>query len=247
MKNLIIFDLDGTLAESKNQISDEMMGLLSKLLEKYAVAIISGGAFPQFEKQILSNLLLEDEQLKRLFLFPTCATSFYQWDKDWYKVYAENLTEEEKKRVFKAFETCFQQVGFQIPKQLLYGDILEDRGSQITFSALGQLAPLHLKKRWDPYHVKRLDMIEILRDFLPEFEIRTGGTTSIDITHKDIDKAYGIRQIEKYLKFSRDEMLFIGDALFKGGNDYPVKQMGVECRETEGPEYTKNIIQQLLS
>ncbi len=69
---LIAFDLDGTLAESKEPIDQEMVGLLLSLLERFNVAIISGGDFPQFEKQVLS-FLGNSPELHRLHLYPTCG------------------------------------------------------------------------------------------------------------------------------------------------------------------------------
>lgn len=244
MKSLLIFDLDGTLAESKCPLTLDMAELLEEALQHFFIAVISGGNYPQFEKQFLSNLPLLDEQLKKLYLFPTCATSFYRYSKSWDKVYSEELTPEQRASIIEAFEKTFEKVGF-IPGPT-YGPIIEDRLTQITFSALGQEAPVHLKKKWDPNHLKRLQMVEVLMNLIPEFEIRTGGSTSIDVTTKGIDKAYGIQQIEKHLGFKRDEMLFIGDALFDGGNDAPVKRTGVECIEVSGPEETMKIIRRLI-
>jgi phosphomannomutase len=247
MKKLIVFDLDGTLAESKSAMSLDMAELLEELLKHFHVAIISGGAYPQFELQFLNSLPLPDELLQKLFLFPTCATSFYQYqDKIWKQMYSEDLSQPEKDKILAAFAKCFETVGFVVPRRPEHGEIIEDRKTQITFSALGQQAPGSLKKKWDPYHLKRLEMIDILRQHIPEFEIRTGGSTSIDVTKKDIDKAYGIRQIEKYLKFKPEEIIFIGDALFDGGNDSPVKYTGVNCIETSGPTDTMRIIKEII-
>lgn len=244
-KKLIIADLDGTLAQSKSAISLEMAELLEELLKKYSVAVISGGAYSQFQRQFLKNLVVLDSYLERLYLFPTCATSFYRFEKEWIKVYSQDLSTEDKDKILKAFSRCFEKVGFSSKKK--YGEIIEDRGSQITFSGLGQEAPIEIKKFWDPKLIKRLEMVNILLEDLPDFDIKIGGTTSIDITHKNIDKAYGITQIEKYLGFNREEMLFIGDSLFKGGNDYAVRSTGVECIETSGPQETQIIIQTLLN
>ena len=244
MKKLIIFDLDGTLAESKCPLSLEMAEILEEALHTFYIAVISGGNYPQFEKQFLGNLPLLDEQLKKLYLFPTCATSFYRYTDKWQQVYSEELTPNQRKKILDSFEKMFQEIGF-VPSNN-YGPVLEDRLTQITFSALGQNAPVHLKKKWDPNHLHRLAMIDVLRKYIPEFEIRTGGSTSIDVTQKDIDKAYGIKQIEKYLGFQKNEMLFIGDALFDGGNDAPVKKSGIDVLETTGPEETLKIIRSLL-
>ena len=56
MKRLIVFDLDGTIAESKSSLDDEMSVLLRDLLSIVKVAVISGGNWPQFEMQLVSNL-----------------------------------------------------------------------------------------------------------------------------------------------------------------------------------------------
>lgn len=223
-----------------------MAELLEEALHLFFIAVISGGNYPQFEKQFLAYLPLLDEQLQKMYLFPTCATSFYRYaNRSWNKVYSEDLTPEQRQKIMNAFEETFREVNF-VPGNS-YGPVLEDRLTQVTFSALGQEAPVHLKKKWDPNHIKRLSMMDVLKNKIPEFEIRTGGSTSIDVTKQGIDKAYGIQQIEKHLGYQKAEMLFIGDALFEGGNDYPVKRTGVECIEVTGPEETKKIIRQLIN
>jgi len=245
-KRLIIFDLDGTLTESKSGIDGEMSDLLTKLLTEKEVAVISGGAYEQFERQLLERISCPKESLRRLYLFPTCSTSFYRYTTGWAKVYEEALLPEEKNKIFQAFEKALTEASFRLPEKT-YGKPIEDRKTQVTYSALGQKAPTEEKRAWDPDNKKRQELKQSLEKYIPEFEIRLGGTTSIDVTRKGIDKAYGISQIGKYLCITRGEMLFIGDALFEGGNDYAVKKTGVECIATTGPECTKGIIRSMLS
>lgn len=243
---LLVFDLDNTLAPSKSEMSWEMAELLEQALQHYSIAVISGGAYSQFQKQFLIRLALPDESLKKLSLFPTCATSFYQWNGDWKQIYALNLSQEEKDKIMEAFQKCFKEVKFEQPYHI-YGEILEDRETQITFSALGQRAPLELKKDWDPHHLKRLAMIDVLKKYIPEFEIRSGGQTSLDVTRKNISKSFGIKQMEKYLGFAQNEMIYLGDALFPGGNDYAVKEeTQVKCVEVNDPDDTMKVIKELL-
>ncbi len=251
-KKLVIFDLDGTLAPSKGPMDSEMSSLLAKLLEKRKVAVISGGSYAQFQKQFLASLDCPGNLLKNLFLFPTCSTSFYRYEEgregfdcEWKQVYREALAEKEKKKILTGFLKTFQEMKYSSPAKT-YGQILEDRGTQITFSALGQEAPLAVKEKWDPKQEKRKVLKQVLEKHLPEFEVRIGGATSIDVTRKGIDKAYGIRQIEKHLKIKNSEMLFIGDALFPGGNDYPVKEAGVQCISVQGVEDCKKVIRKVL-
>src|SRR5664280_2751793 len=232
MKKLIVFDLDGTLAESKASLDAEMAKLLTTLLGIVKVAVISGGDWPQFKKQVLSNLP-HDEHLKNLSLLPTCGTKFYQYIRDWKKIYSEDFTADEKKKIINSLKQALEAAGFKVEK--VWGEQIEDRGSQITYSALGQQAPIEEKKKWDPDFTKRKKIKTLLDKLIPEFSVRLGGTTSVDVTKPGIDKAYGIRKLRDTLGIAIQEMIFIGDALFPGGNDYPAEQAGVVSIRVRNP------------
>jgi phosphomannomutase len=225
VKKLIVFDLDGTLAESKSALDTEMAGLLAGLMTVAKVAVISGGDWPQFDKQLVSNLP-KGQRMENLLLLPTCGTKFFQFDGGWKKLYSEDFSSVEKEKIIASMNRALETAGFKPEKT--WGEIVEDRGSQITFSALGQQAPLVEKEKWDPDFGKRTKITAILDTLIPEFSVRMGGTTSIDITKPGIDKAYGIGKLRDVLGISIDEMIFIGDAIFPGGNDYPPKEMGVD-------------------
>ena len=244
MKRLIVFDLDGTLAESKSPLDTEMSKLLHNLLGIVKVAVISGGNWPQFEKQLLSNLP-HDESLENLSLLPTCGTKFYQYNKDWEKLYSEDFTANEKEKIISSLKKAIDKTGFKVKK--VWGETIEDRGSQITFSALGQEAPIEEKKKWDPDFDKRKQIKAILDKSIPEFSVRLGGTTSVDVTKPGIDKAYGIGKLRDTLGISIQEMIFIGDALFPGGNDYPAKEAGVVSIRVKNPNESKRVIETIIA
>ncbi len=244
MKKLVVYDLDGTLAESKSSLDAEMAGLLHDLLGVVKVAVISGGDWPQFEKQLLSNLP-HDERLLNLSILPTCGTKFYKYTGDWKKIYSEDFTGDEKKKIISSLEKAVAKAGPK-PKKV-WGEVIEDRGSQITFSALGQQAPLEEKNKWDPDYSKRKKIKAILDTFIPEFSVRMDGATSIDVTKPGIDKAYGIRKLRDLLGISLNDMIFIGDALFAGGNDYPAEQAGVVSVPVRGPNETKPVTKAIIA
>lgn len=245
MKQLIVFDLDGTLAESKSAIDAEMSSLLGKLLATLRVAIISGGDFPQFETQLVANLPT-DARLDRLFLLPTCGTKFYRYDgAAWSKLYSEDFSQTEKDRILKALEDAVDASGYKAQKT--WGEAIEDRGSQITYSALGQLAPLEEKKHWDPDFAKRKTIQQRLALTLPDFSVTLGGSTSVDITKPGIDKAYGMRKLRDVLQLTIAHMLFVGDALFPGGNDYPARSTGADCIQVRDPNETKRVIEAVIA
>ena len=244
MKKLVIYDLDGTLAESKSSLDAEMGGILEKLLEVAKVAVISGGDWPQFQKQLLGGLP-GGANLGKLSLLPTCGTRFFRHEKgDWTKVYSEDFAPTETKAIMSAFEKVLK---LETLEHGQWGSLVEDRGSQITYSALGQQAPLEEKKKWDPDFTKRTKIKAELDLLLPDFSVRMGGSTSIDVTKKGIDKAYGIRKLSDILGVHIDEMLFVGDALFPGGNDYPVQEAGVRSIKVRDPEETKRVTEAMVA
>jgi phosphomannomutase len=244
MKKLIVFDLDGTLAESKSPIDAEMSRLLHELLALVKVAVISGGDWPQFEKQVLSHLV-QDGTLGNLSILPTCGTKFFRHQGDWKKLYSEDFTADEREKIISSLQQAVAESGFKVDK--VWGEAIEDRGSQITFSALGQQAPLDEKNKWDPDFAKRKQIKAIVDRLIPGFSVRLGGATSIDVTKPGIDKGYGIRKLRDILGISLQEMIFIGDALFPGGNDYPAKEAGVDSIAVRGPDETKPVTEAIIA
>ena len=242
-KKVVIFDLDGTLSKSKSELDEGMAKLITELLQERYVAVTSGCSFHQFEYQFLHRLP-SMANLSSLFLFPTCSASGYYYDakKDgFYRAYTHLMPKQAIKRILKSFKAVFAEINYSHPKRT-YGPVFENRGSQLTFSALGQEAPLQLKRKWDPAQKKRLMIRRHLKPRLPNFEITIGGTTSIDVTRKGVNKTLCVRKLIERLHVSKKEMLFVGDALFKGGNDYIMKSTGVQCLPVLGPAETKKLV-----
>ncbi len=245
MKQLIVFDLDGTLAESKSSVGPAVAGLIHDLLGIVKVAVISGGNWPQFEEQVLAGLPC-DERLANLSLLPTCGTKFLRYDDGkWAEIYSEDLSPAERRKIISSLEQAFDTAGLTVER--VWGEVVEDRGSQVTFSALGQQAPLDAKTAWDPDFAKRRKIVGILDTLIPEFSVRMGGATSIDVTKPGIDKAYGIRKLRDTLGIPLSDMIFIGDALFPGGNDYPAEEAGVDSIPVKGPEETRLVVQTIIA
>ncbi|APL96376.1 HAD-IIB family hydrolase [Sphingobium indicum] len=245
MKDLIAFDLDGTLAESKQPLGEAMGDALARLLQVAHVAVISGGDWPQFDKQVASRLP-ERADRSRLWLMPTTGTKLYTHrDGQWTPVYAELFEEAQKQAILAAFDASLEATGF-VPEQV-WGERIEDRGSQITFSALGQQAPIHAKEVWDPDFAKRKVIQADLRQRLPGLSINMGGATSIDITREGVDKAYGLKKLRDASGIALEAMMFIGDAIFPGGNDYPAKQLGLDTVRVRDPQETLAVIDAIVA
>jgi phosphomannomutase len=210
------------------------------------VCIISGGRFEQFDSQVLQHLGAAEELLPRLHLMPTCGTRYVGWgDGTWREIYAENLDEDEKSRIAEVLRRGARELGLWSDSP--WGEVIEDRGSQITFSALGQQAPLQAKADWDPDGTKKAALREYAARWLPDLEVRSGGSTSIDVTRKGIDKAYGIEKLLQQLGMTPETLLFIGDRLDPDGNDFPVRATGVPCVAVSGWEETVELVTSILA
>ena len=243
---LVAFDLDGTLAESKQRVTQEMGELLGKLLTVMPVAVLSGAKFAQFENQLLPAL--SDTHLNRLFLFPTNAAQCYvHKDKKWQVRYDHSFTVPERARIMQALSEALPEAGLAEEPKQVWGDRVEDRAAQISFSPLGQQAPIEAKRSWNSEHDnlrKKLHAALVVR--LPDFSVKMGGLTTIDITHKGITKAYGIRKIIELTGISISQMLYVGDALQEGGNDSVVIETGIKTHQVFGPEETTQLINEIL-
>ncbi|RLP77580.1 HAD-IIB family hydrolase [Mycetocola tolaasinivorans] len=234
MPELLVFDLDDTLAPSKTRLPDEMAREFTRLLPHTRLAVISGGQIGQFRSQIIEAL--EDAgatHLENLHLMPTCGTQYYRYAQGaWERRYVEALSEDEKTRALSAVEESARQLGLWA--ESAWGEVLEDRESQITFSALGQEAPVEAKYGWDPSGEKKAALRARVAERLPDLEVRAGGSTSIDITRRGRDKAYGMTRLLEATGVELSDVLFFGDQLQPGGNDHAVAAMGARVVEVTG-------------
>jgi phosphomannomutase len=246
-RRLIAFDLDGTLAVTKSPIADTMADRLRDLLASYEVCVISGGAFEQFKQQLIDPLDASPELLSRLHIMPTSGTKYFRFDPlalDWVLQYSEDLTPATRTRITDVLTTAAKTLGYWEAKP--WGPIIEDRGTQITFSALGQQAPADRKYAWDPDGAKKRSLRDLVAQRLPDLKVHAGGTTSIDVTNAGIDKAYGMRKLMTAAGATSDQILFLGDQLDDGGNDYPVKSVGIDTISVDGWEQAALAIEAIV-
>lgn len=264
---LVAFDLDDTLAPSKSPLPAPMAAALEELLDEVPVLVISGGRMRQFRTQVLENLTgATGAQLAQLHLMPTCGTRYYRYEegapapasgdrdvpRDWREVYTHDLSAHQRDATLTTLEAQAKELGLWAPdtgeqEDPAWGPILEDRGSQVTFSALGQAAPVAAKKAWDPTGAKKSALRDAVAPLLPDLEVRSGGSTSVDVTLRGVDKAYGMTELAAQTGIGLDEMLFVGDRLDPAGNDYPVKALGVPCVAVTGWEETLELARELTA
>ncbi len=241
----VMFDLDETLAPSFQSPARSMVDRLMQLLEAVPVAIISGAGFDRIDRDFLSTLD-HSPHVSRLYIFANSGSQAFSWQDSWNEEYNFSLTEEERSRIKAVISAAAIELP-EIREARVYGDQIADREAQIAFTVVGLDAPAEYKASWDPQASKRRVIREYLLKELPEYDIRTGGASTIDITRRGVNKAYGVGWLAQRLHCNPSDMLYVGDALYEGGNDSVVIPTGIQTHSVAGPSETEHVIDDVLA
>lgn len=241
----IAFDIDDTLSVSKQSLQPALAQLLVKLSFLIPIGIISGAK----KDQILTQLMVNIEGAKRenFFLFPNGGAGAYTYTPtgELVTIYEHAISEEEAKKITAVAEKIIADTKIN-EGHMLYGEVVEWRGPSVAISLLGQTAPPEIKKDFDPNQLKRLELIKLFKEALPEFSYRIGGGTTIDINQPGIDKAFGMREFSKLIAIPEENILYVGDALYEGGNDYAVLSTNLKVHAVKNPEDTERFLSSLF-
>jgi HAD superfamily hydrolase (TIGR01484 family) len=236
---LIAFDLDGTLTESKQPIDNKTARFLTSLANDYEVAIVTGGTMEQIRTQVLDRL--PDWVQDKMHLMPCSGAEYIRFREN---IYRRFISKKERAIIIPLVTGLLKQMGYWIENSA--GDIIEDRGSQITISALGQKAKLKDKEDWDPYGNKRREIRDAVKVMFPDYSVRVGGLTSVDISIDGIDKEYAINELLEWNQFDESDVLYIGDKFRPGENDYPALLAGVTCLRVTSHTDTPRVVGKYL-
>ena len=242
---VVAFDLDNTLARSKRPMSAEMARRIAALTRLIPVAIITGGRFELVDIQVLSMLDVSANR-GNMHLMPTSGTRYYRWNgSEWHREYAYDLSAHDRQAVIAAFERHAREQGLWA--EHAWGERIEDRGSQITFSALGQEAPIEEKEAWDPDNAKKNVLAATLAAEFPHLAVHSGGATSVDVSRRGVDKAYAINRLAAMLDVPVNAIVYIGDRMDPDGNDYPAAMAGTIAIRVSGPHDTLKVCDELIA
>ena len=251
-KKVLLFDQDDTINHgSKQDIDPEIGQLFIELLGKYDIVVITGTGWDVVKRSDVDSLQIPPEKLVHYHMMPTTGTQYWRYELaagDWVRQYSNFFTQDQADKITQLLEGAARKLGYwvELPTD---AQIIENRGSQITYSALGQWADVAEKKAWDPDRLKRG---EIVADIKKEIDamglnITIGGSTSIDVTMPGIDKGYAVRQFLKATGHKMEDCLFMGDMIQPGGNDYAVKLLGVDCIPVRDHKDTQLILKAIAA
>lgn len=241
----VIFDLDDTLSESGQPPLETVLNKLVALSSRVPVAIISGASFERIERDVGKRLALTHAHHGNFYVFPETAAQCHHWKNNaWEMAYHFPLPFEERESIKAALNEVVAELRlYESAEDVSW---VVERETSIAFVGVVKGASQAEKKAWDPDGKKRLRLANALQERLPGYEVRIGGSTTIDITRKGMTKAYGVEWLANELNIHPNEMLFIGDAFYEGGNDAVVIPTGIQIHATSGPEETEQLIDKML-
>lgn len=205
-KTYLFFDLDGTLTPSRQRIKAEMAHLLPSLGR--TVIVVSGSKNPQIRKQIGD-----------LEVYSLGQNGNQSFDLKGHLLWENNLSPEEKNLVYAHIDLLRPFLKHHIPDP---EDLIEDRGSQISFSVYGHNASPEEKKSCDGNFEKRRALLSQCPFFSDTMEVQMGGSTCLDYFKKGFHKGANIQRLIETTGWDKEKCVYFGDALFPGGNDATV-------------------------
>ena len=216
----IFFDLDKTLTPSRALMQAEDIPLFERLTESYDVIVVTGGS----EDQIRRQIPLAPEG--RYYMLSQQGN--HAVHKDGTTMWHETVTPDQEKAA-KAFALRLTDEFIKAEGRTLKdpNDIFENRGSQLASSVVGFHESNEVKYAVDPDQSKRQALLkrhpeELERLREAGLEVMPAGTTTFDFILLGHHKGYNIERFLRLMRWKKDECIYVGDALFPGGNDESV-------------------------
>lgn len=200
----LFFDMDKTIAPAREPMLPEMRELLNSL--PHDIVIVSGSLVDQIDYQA--------QQLPAFYLgvngnHATDIENTELWNHP-------PLTPEHKAEIQAHIDEVIKLLDHDLNHEW---NPIEDRGAQITFSPIGNTAPVELKREYDPERKKRELWLEQVPFQSDDLMVKIGGSTSFDYIHKAMHKGSNVQKLIDHLGWQKDECVYFGDGLYPGGND----------------------------
>ena len=234
MPRYIFFDLDNTLTRSRSLVTKEMSLLLTQLSQKHEVIIVSGATQKQITLQLGKSLAGRYWVMGQNGNMCVTKKGELLWENkmDW----------TQKLVVLEYANSIIEKKLFRYKNKL---DLIQDRDCQISYSIIGHSEDIGRKERADPDQIKRLTVLKKFPFRSKSVEVKIGGTTCFDFFIKGYNKGRNVNELCKKMKWKKNDCLYIGDALFKNGNDETV--IGVTpTRQVADPKETERVISEIL-
>jgi phosphomannomutase len=237
MRKIYIFDIDGTLTPSRLQMTEKFLEFFNGWSKQNPFYLVTGSDLNKTKEQVPDFILERTEAV-----FTCCGNQMWR---DGELVYDNKFIP--PKSLIKYLEERLENSKY--PKRC--GNHIENRGSLLNFSIVGRDCSYEDRIdyfEYDNENRERKNIVKGINFGWSDLDAVIGGQISIDIYPKGNDKSQVLEHIEK--RHETGEIIFIGDRIEGGGNDYPLAQLmdnieDCDWYQTEGWEQTKKILEEL--
>ena len=245
MNKIYIFDIDGTLTPSRLRMTEEFAKFFDKWSSKNKYYLVTGSDLDKTKEQLPIAYIDRAEAI-----FTCCGNQFWKPDPS-IPIQSADLIYDNKFKVPRKLNKLLGTIMSNSQYPYRYGNHIEDRGSMVNFSIVGRDCTQEQREEyfeWDKQSLERKIIAQAIKEKFPDLDAVIGGQISIDIYPKGNDKSQVLEHIEK--NHSEGEIIFIGDGIENGGNDYPLAHLmdnieGCDWYHTKGWEHTKEILESL--
>lgn len=215
-KKLIVFDLDGTLTQHRQPLTEANRAVLDTLSKRYEIIMAGGGncrriyaQMGEYPVTILGNYGMEESRIV---------------DGE-FKIVREETSPVDRKFFDKKTRELREKYGYTSYK----GDPLEyHQSGMVTFALLGTKADQADKLAFDPDKIRRREMFPEVSEIFKDYSVFIGGTTSFDITPERYNKYDAVMRYAAGKGYVKDQILFVGDDFADGGNDSQIRLGGMD-------------------
>lgn len=212
MNQIFIFDIDGTLTPARQAMTDEMIEVFRKFCQTERVVLATGSDMEKVKEQVPEDILALVENI-----FTCSGNVLYTGGEEWGElVYKRDF--EPAPDLLEFLGRCIEFSSCPVKT----GRHLEHRPGMLNFSTIGRNCTQAQREEyyhWDSETGERKAIQEKLGHMYPALDCAIGGQISVDIYPRGMDKS----QAYNYLKSREPKtpIVFLGDRLRPGGNDYP--------------------------
>ena len=237
MDRIFIFDIDGTLTPSRLMMKKEFAKFFDKWSERNKYYLVTGSDLDKTKEQLPIIYIDRAEAI-----FTCCGNQMWR---------DNELIYDNKFELTSKLKNTLEVVLMSNQYPHRYGNHIEDRGSMVNFSIVGRNCTQEQREeyyKWDKEKGERRKMSIFLKNKFKDLDAVIGGQISIDIYPKGNDKSQVLEHIER--NHSKGKIIFIGDGIENGGNDYPLAHLmdnitDCDWYQTNGWEHTKEILESL--
>ena len=255
MKDIILFDMDGTLTPPRKKIKRDVVDALKEKSKDFDIGIVTGSDFDYVMQQCKDLFNQSGIDPSRLHIFPCNGTKKYVWEYTQYTLaYSVDMIEKigmlAYRKLLSTIVDSQSDIMMFYPTVPLSGTFFQYRGSLLNWCPIGRIANQEQREAWkklDNDFKIREEYLKVLQEYLNKenikLDVALGGSTSFDIFPVGWDKTYVMKHLDKYAN-----VFFVGDKCREGGNDkalYDLLQKNNASFETTCPEETIEIISKI--